>query len=326
MSIEREAADWFARMRGPDAESLREAFEVWRSDPARAQAYDDKLRVWDATMFLANTATGKHRNLEGYRSRKFTRPTLTWAAAAFLAIGIGIMLALHGAGERDAQSSSHRLESAAMDKVPRTIRLPDGSKVILDRGARLQIAFHVGERRLRLIAGRARFAVAHEKRRPFIVEAGGGGVVAHGTLFDVELLPDGTDVSLLEGAIAVSSLHAGGGSIDLEAGQSVSLVGGKLGKPRTAASADRQWPRDMIAFERQELVDAVAAFNRTSSIPVVVDGSVPSGMKITGSFHRSDAEAFAWQVAETFGLQVETKDDGTLMLAYPMRGKDRKNL
>lgn len=323
MSIEQEAADWFARMRGPDAESLRDAFEAWCSDPARAQAYDDNLRAWDTTIFLANTATGKRRSLEGFR-RKSTPPSWAWVAAAFLAVGMGAMLAFHGAGGGNTQPGSHRMESAAMDEAPRTIRLPDGSNVILDRGARLQIAIDEGERRLRLLAGRVRFAVAHDKRRPFIVEAGGGGVFAHGTLFDVELLPGGSDVSLLEGAVEVRSLHAGGRSIDLKAGQSVSLVGGKLGTPRAAASADRQWPRDMIAFEGQELVDAVAAFNRTGSIPVVVDGSVPSGMRITGSFRRSDAEAFARQVAETFGLQVESADDGTLVLVLPRREKDRK--
>jgi transmembrane sensor len=325
MSIEQEAADWFARMRGPDADSSRADFEAWRRDPACAQAYEDKQRAWDTTMFLANTATGKRRSLEGLGRRKIIPPGWTWAAAAFLAVGVGAMLAFKGAGGFDAQSGSHRLESAAMDEAPRTVTLPDGSNVTLDRGARLQVAFDEGKRRLRLLAGRARFAVAHEERRPFVVEAGGGSVVAHGTLFDVALLPGAAaDVSLLEGAVEVRSLHAGRHGVDLKAGERISIAGGTLGSPRAIIPAVLQWPRDMIEFEGLDLVDAVAAFNRTSPTPVVIDGAVPPGMKITGSFRRSDPEAFARQVAQTFGLVAQVRDDGTLALVLPAPGKNQK--
>lgn len=326
MSIEQEAADWFARMRGPDADASRGAFEAWRRDSACAQAYEDKQRAWDMTMFLANTATGKRRSLESLKRRKITPPGWTWAAAAFLAVGVGVMLTFKGLGGLDAQSGSHRLESAAIDEAPRTVRLPDGSIVTLDRGARLQVAFDEGERRLRLLVGRARFAVAHETRRPFLVEAGGGSVVAHGTLFDVALLPGAAaDVSLLEGAVEVRSRHAGSRGVDLKAGERISIAGGTLGNPRAIIPAALQWPRDMIEFEGLDLVAAVAAFNRTSAIPVVIDGAIPAGMKITGSFRRSDPEAFARQAAETFGLVARVRDDGTLALVLPGPEKNQKS-
>lgn len=325
MSIEQEAADWFARMRGPDADASRAAFEAWRTDPACAQAYEDKQRAWDTTMFLANTATGKRRSLESLGRRQITLPGWTWAAAAFLAVGIGAMLAFKGAGGLDVHAGSHRLESAAMDEAPRTISLPDGSNVTLDRGARLQVAFDGRERRLRLLAGRARFAVAHETARPFVVEAGGGSVVAHGTLFDVALRPGAAaDVSLLEGAIEVRSVHAGRRGVDLKAGQGISIASGRLGSPRAIVPATLAWPRDMIEFEGLDLVAAVAAFNRTSPTPVVIDGAVPPGMKITGSFRRSDPDAFARQVAQTFGLVAQARNDGTLALILPAPEKNQK--
>lgn len=315
MSIEQEAADWFAIMRGPDAEASCAAFEAWRMDPARAQAYEEKLRAWDTTMFLANTATGKRRGLEGVGRRKFAPQGWAWAAVAFLAVGVGAMLVFRVAGGLDAQTGSQRLVSAAMDEAPRTIHLPDGSNVTLDRGARLQVAFDEGGRRLRLLAGRARFAVAHDKSRPFIVEAGGGSVEAHGTLFDVALLPGAAaDVSLLEGAVEVRSVLAGRQGVDLKAGESISFVGGTLGKPRATIAATLQWPRDMIVFDGLDLVAAVAAFNLTSPTPVVIDGDAAAGMRITGSFRRSDPEAFARQAALTFGLVVQARDEGTLAL------------
>ncbi|MDF2639928.1 MAG: hypothetical protein K0R64_2912 [Novosphingobium lindaniclasticum] len=314
MTIEQEAAEWFARMRGPEAETSREAFEAWRMDPARARAYEDKLRAWDTTMFLANTATGRRRSLNGIGGRKVSLPPWSWAAAAFLAVGLGTMLAFHGSGRPEAQLGAPRLVTLSMDEAPRTIRLSDGSKVILDRGARLQIAFDGAQRRLRLLAGRVRFAVAHESKRTFIVEAGAGSIVAHGTLFDVELLPVGAKVSLFQGAVEVRSPHAAKRGFDLKAGESISLAGGRLGSPRAITPVEVQWPRDMIEFDGCDLIEAVAAFNRTSPVPVVIDSSVRAGMKITGSFRRSDPEAFARQVALTFGLRAQVREDGTLAL------------
>ncbi len=325
MSIEQEAADWFAIMRGPDAEASCAAFEAWRMDPARAQAYEEKLRAWDTTMFLANTATGKRRGLEGVGPRKFAPQGWAWAAVAFLAVGVGAMLAFRVAGGLDAQTGSHRLVSAAMDEAPRTIHLPDGSNVTLDRGARLQVAFDEGGRRLRLLAGRARFAVAHDTSRPFIVEAGGGSVEAHGTLFDVALLPGAAaDVSLLQGAVEVRSLLAGRRGVDLKAGESISFAGGTLGKPRAIIAATLQWPRDMIVFDGMDLVAAVAAFNLTSPTPVVIEGDAAAGMRITGSFRRSDPEAFARQAALTFGLVVQPREEGTLALVRPGSEESQK--
>ncbi|MGO4169920.1 FecR family protein [Novosphingobium sp. YAF33] len=325
MSIEQEAADWFAVMRGPDAEASYAAFEAWRMDPARAQAYEEKLRAWDTTMFLANTATGKRRGLDGVGQRKFAPQGWARAAAAFLAVGVGAMLAIKVAGGLDAQTGSHRLVSAAMDEAPRTIHLPDGSNVTLDRGARLQLAFDEGGRRLRLLAGRARFSVAHDTSRPFIVEAGGGSVEAHGTLFDVALLPGAAaDVSLLQGAVEVRSVLAGRRGVDLKAGESISFAGGTLGKPRAIIAATLQWPRDMIMFDGMDLVAAAAAFNLTSPTPVVIEGGAAAGMRITGSFRRSDPEAFARQAALTFGLVVKAREEGTLALVRPGSEESQK--
>ena len=47
--IEREASDWFARLRGPDGEDQRDAFEQWRdADPRHAEAYVEYEKLWSA--------------------------------------------------------------------------------------------------------------------------------------------------------------------------------------------------------------------------------------------------------------------------------------
>jgi transmembrane sensor len=314
MSIEQEAADWFARMRGPEAEGSRDAFEVWRTDAARASAYEEAVRAWDRTMFLANTGTGRRRSLEAVGTRRWRFAGWAWAAAAFLAVGVGSMLAVHLAGDPSTRASYVRTETASLEQAPRTLRLPDGSTVILDRGARLHILFGHNERRLRLLAGRARFSVAQEKARAFVVEAGGGDVVAHGTLFDVEVQSGCAEVALLEGLVEVRSSLAGRRSVELSAGESVAFTGGRLGNPRAGAPRDDQWTQDMIAFRAEDIRSAAAAFNRTSRVKVTVAADIPPGLEISGAFRRSDPEGFARQAAETFNLKVEARKSGGFAL------------
>lgn len=316
MTLEREAADWFARMRGPDAEASRDAFEAWYAVPANAQAFERQVRAWDTTMFLANTPTGKERNLDRAKARRVRGLPWLLVASVTLAMGLGVALFVREAPASRNGTVLARLESVALDQPPRQISLPDGSRVLLDRGARLQISFGTDQRRLTLLAGRARFAVAHHDRRAFVVDAGDGRVIAHGTLFDVNVMPAGVDVALLEGAVEVKNCAtgAGRGGIRLAAGHHVAVTRGAITEPAALRSAEQQWPADMLAFDGVELVDAVAAFNRTSARPVAIGATTARAMKVTGAFRRSDPEGFARQLAATFGLKIENRSDGSLAL------------
>ena len=48
-----EAADWFARMRGPEAESAKAEFEAWRAaNLANDEAWQRLLQRWDQSALL----------------------------------------------------------------------------------------------------------------------------------------------------------------------------------------------------------------------------------------------------------------------------------
>jgi transmembrane sensor len=87
------------------------------------------------------------------------------------------------------------------------VELPDGSRVWLNAASALRFptAFAGAQRRVWL-TGQAYFEVAHNKRQPFRVEAGGTSVQVLGTHFDVMAYPDepGVRTTLLEGSVNVS--------------------------------------------------------------------------------------------------------------------------
>jgi len=323
MSIDTEAADWFARMHGPDASDARHAFSTWYADAAHAAAYDRLVRIWDQTKFLANTPTGRARNLEAARPGWSGRSAIIVGASLLLAAALAIIpIGPFGPGAKDAGIPVATSEAATGPEGRRTIELLDGSRVLLDRSSRLRFAFNGAERRLRLIAGRARFDVAHDPGRPFVVEAGGGSITAHGTLFDVSLAPRGITVVLLRGAVEVRDGRAGSMPSQIRnllPGQKVVLLGGMLGAPVAASRADAQWLPVMLDFDAMPLGGAVAVFNRSSGRFVHLDPTLGDGLRVTGSFRRDDPDAFAATLAATFGLDVRRNDDASLTL-IPGRG------
>lgn len=318
MSSENSAADWFARMRGPGAADARAAFLEWYADPGNAAAYDHLVRTWDQAKFLANTPTGRTRNLERARPGGGRARAIALGATMLLAAIVCVLLVgprLEPGREPGAAATTTEIASADRS---RTVVLADGSRITLDRASRLGVAFTAGERRLSLRAGRARFDVAHDTARPFVVEAGGGSVVAHGTVFDVAIIRGGIEVVLLRGAVEVRDGAGEAGaarSRHLSPGQKVALSGGALAAPVAAGPRDTQWPEPMIAFNATPLAEAVASFNRTSGRSIRVDETAAQGRRVTGAFRRDDPEGFAATLAATFGLAVRREGPTTLTLA-----------
>jgi transmembrane sensor len=128
------------------------------------------------------------------------------AAAVVLAILAGIVsMQIPRAG---TDSSVASLSTGAGEI--RTVRLSDGSRLTLDAKSSVTSLYTAGERRLVLVNGRARFVVAHEEQRAFIVVADNTLIVAHGTVFDVMKQGGTIQVDLLKGSVEVQRSHNSG--------------------------------------------------------------------------------------------------------------------
>jgi len=85
----------------------------------------------------------------------------------------------------------------------RVVTLVDGSQVQLDSSTELHVHYTAHSRELALLHGQARFDVAHDIERPFVVAAGGRKVVATGTAFNIDLLGRDMFVTMIEGRVVV---------------------------------------------------------------------------------------------------------------------------
>lgn len=314
-----EAAAWFSRMRAPDAAQDAERLEAWLStDPAHRNAYDRISRQWDQTVFLANSQTGKSRNLAAAfaKDRSLNRYTAVAGVAVIAAAGLvafGLDLS-----ERVAPSPapSPIVAQAESSSTRRMIALPDGSRATLDPGASIRVAFTAGERRLRLLSGRARFTVAHDPVRSFVVDAAGGTITARGTVFDVAIEKKLVRVLLLQGQVEVKPSHAASGkesAVVLAPGQEVRFPP----EPNTsvsAAMAKTSRPM-MLEMDGSSLADAVAEINRHNRIHIRLGATVDGGLRVSGAYRARDPRGFAQAIASAFQLVAEQGSDGITIRA-----------
>jgi transmembrane sensor len=335
--LDEEAAHWFARMRGPDADALRPEFERWLARGAlHRRAYNRAGEVWSMGRFLIDAPVSQAdmarnpvppaRAGRSRLARDHTVPAILLAGsiAGLLIAGWqfappGLETARPPAETAAAPPAAGRAAGGPMALVTiagerRTITLDDGSTVVLRPQSRLSIRFDAAGRNLRLEQGAARFVVAHEPR-PFVVYAGGGTITAHGTVFDVALDDKRVSVRLLRGSVAVALLPPGErGAAAIPARW---LTPGEQMDYALPASAPRMTEvapaSPMLEFDDVRLADLAAQANRGSTIVLKVDPDI-ADLRISGRFQIADTGRLADTIGTMFHLKATSPVPDEILL------------
>ncbi len=239
------------------------------------------------------------------------------AAAAVLLLAFGMQ------ASRTVSLDNSSIASDDTDKplvtAPREIRtwrLSDGSSVTLDADSRVEVAMTSEERRLRLRQGKARFSVVGE-RRPFIVEAAAGAVMADQAVFDMAFdRSDRVTVNLISGRANMHGLIQPAvytvPDRSLQPGKPVFYpVDAFAPTQADGAAADaRDWPDGWVEYRSIALRDLVAQANRYSDRPIVIDDPAVGDMSASGRFKLTDTDAFVSRIAEALDLSVKRRSDG----------------
>lgn len=181
-------------------------------------------------------------------------------------------------------------------------QLADGSTLELNAASAVRIRFSAGERRVRLEAGEAHFAVAPDPARPFLVLAGEVAVRAVGTAFNVRYTAAGdVEVLVSEGKVRVGSdgpASAAAATAPL-VGAGERIVLPKLVPAPAVEKVDPAvlraalaWQGTLADFADAPLADVVARFNARSRVQLVLADPALAGRRIGGTFVLDEAEAF----------------------------------
>lgn len=310
--VRREAADWFARMRGPDADQLRPAFQKWRAaDPANAEAYERHLQNWERAAFLANTGLASERDL-GRITRKplHQRFALAASVAALLTGGTAVYLL-----QTPSPLSARILElQVVTTDGRRVIALDDRSKITVEARSALDLSFSPRKRRANLKRGRARFEMVGADPRPLVVEVARNRVVAGEASFDIALDGDKLRVASLSGTLSFEPQNPTGNTPRrIEPGERIVLpvAASATFSPSTEAP---NASANMIAFNGEPVAAAIARFNQASRRPIVLEPSWPGTQRISGAFRTDDPAGFAAALVTMFGGRVDVSPSGTVTI------------
>lgn len=294
----RQAADWYARLHAHDCiQAERDAFRQWlESDPVHVQAFASAERAARmVSQKLAEDARFKALAQEAlqpaFRPRsgavRFMPQQLRYAAAVLL----GACIALYFAGmqHRPDTGTEPAVGYANSEMTKRRIELNDGSVVQLDVDSSITVALTGAERRVELNKGRAYFEVAHDSSRPFTVTASGTQVVALGTEFQVELLPQRQTVSvtLTEGSVAVSEhkKHSSWREV-LTPGEQLQFDEVSRRHTTRVVNSTRvtSWSSGRLIFDATPLSQVLTEINRYSRTKIILGDAALAKVPIGGNF------------------------------------------
>jgi transmembrane sensor len=307
-----EAAQWRLRLEAQTADPT--AFQKWLDRDSRHGAqYAALERAWSCFDELADepglgpVRQALRARVAHRRKRRRLVGNLAAAAASVLVVSLGLYLGFMPRAQI-LDAPPHRLQS---------LQLADGSRVILDAGARLRVRYSPFGRDLTLDRGRARFVVAHERIRRFVVQAGDRRVIATGTAFDVDVEGDVLTVSLLQGHVTVLPTSAASDlarPVDLLPGQQLAAAAtGDVVRQLDPMSATG-WAASRLVFTDTPLKIAVDRVNRYATAPIVLTDESLEALRVSGVFNSGDVAAFADAVTALLPVTTEVRSGGVIAL------------
>ena len=222
----------------------------------------------------------------------------------------------------------YRAQYATAPGEQQEIRLPDGSRLILDSSTRVEIAFYPKRREVtRWPRSRAMFEVQPDAVRPFDVVSDQVRVTVVGTRFNVRHTPSvpgyaGLQVEVAAGHVRVAPEHPAGWwqfwlpdsrryRADLIAGQrlAVSAAGVPGRVTPIDAAAVAPWLDHRLAFDNATLAQVLAEFGRYGHpAPALSDPGV-AALRLTGTFDSRNPAGFYRVLPQALPVRVDTRND-----------------
>jgi transmembrane sensor len=316
-AITEEAIAWFVRTHS-DQRTLadEDRFAQWlKQDPRHAEAYTRIEKVWRAAG-PEITPRVLPRELDA-RSR-ITRPRRGWwIGSVAAALAVAVVGTAYIVDERRSPITSGTFATEA--GAQRELKLADGSTITLNTRSEVSVDLSETQRSIRLAHGEARFEVAKDSSRPFIVDAGAARVRAVGTQFDVRRSHERVAVTLVEGRVEVTptveSIKVPEPAM-LTAGQQVlyEIASGERHIETVNLERASAWIHQQLIFDSVPLTTAVDEANRYLETSIAIDDPTLADIRVSGVVRAGNVDSFVGSVESSFPVQAIRRADGQIVL------------
>lgn len=298
----RAAATWYARQcSGSFAAAERAAWQAWlAASPLHREAWRQVEGVCASLGSLPGQIAGPALRGASASRRQALRALAGIAAAAPLA-WFGYRIA-------DAHGLGADLRTAVGER--RTLRLADGSSLVLDTDSAVDVAFDTRQRLLRLRRGQLMVTTADDPqtrldtpRRPFLVATPHGLCEALGTRFSVRTGDGRSRVAVLDEQVRVAPAAHPARPLLLAAGQQLVFDDNGAGSIEAALPAAATWAGGSLVAVDMPLAELLAELGRYRHGLLTCHPAVAC-LLISGAFPVDDTDRALRLLIETFPLQT----------------------
>ncbi|WP_409299456.1 FecR family protein [Pseudomonas sp. KCJK8993] len=307
---EQAALAWLSLLHDQPSSGDQATFSQWlQADPAHAEAYAQAQVLWELSEQPARTLAAEEdqalqgllRQMDGARGRARRRWSVGLALAASWLLAVTL-----GAGWQPGRW----VDDLGADYVSapgqvRTVTLADASQVTLDADSAIAVDFSHGQRHVQLRRGAAFFQVSHTGES-FVVSAEQGEARVLGTQFEVRLQPQGAQVTVLSGRVAVTPAEGAPRQV-LGAGQQVAYGQGQA-VPLHGADSEAQlaWRQGWLNYYHAPLAEVVADLRRYFPGRILLLNDELGARRISGSFSSKDPQAVLDSLQAVLGFKQHT--------------------
>lgn len=233
-------------------------------------------------------------------------PYISAAAAFIVVFFVGINI-FSGKDTLSAGATLITVDKGSHSKM----MLPDGTEVWLNSDTKVEFAKDFGllDRRIK-IKGEAFFRVAHDNKKPFIVETGALNVRVHGTSFNLSCYPEEqVRVALVEGVVELVS--EGGKSIFLRPNDIVdyNVEQATFLLTKESAAEELIWRESKFVFKDKKFELIILELERAFDVDINVLNKRILAKRFTGDFvHKEDISAILDVMAQVGEFTYEIQN------------------
>ncbi|EOR94212.1 anti-FecI sigma factor, FecR [Arcticibacter svalbardensis MN12-7] len=231
-------------------------------------------------------------------SDKSAKSTTTFASIKMvMAIAFAVVISLIGFFNYD----SLKVYTLSMNEIitPRgtksQLQLPDGTKIILNAGSKLQYSKHYGKSEREVyLTGEAYFEVKHDAKRPFIVHTSQADIKDLGTIFNVKAFDELLETILVEGVVEIYPKKMGQKKIRMmplekvvittawfDKGPEISVV---VPDVQTKEIVETAWINDKLIFRDKRFEDLSKELERRFNVKIYFKRNAIKEYRLTGVF------------------------------------------
>lgn len=289
-----EAADWLIRRQeSPLTKQEQEQFDSWHDQSK------DHQKAWRMAQTLSRSFQSVPSGLGNTvlkRSQK-DRRHLIKLLSGLLVVPVTGVIAI-----KTLPVSNWTADLSTTTGEQKTQILADGSQIIMNTHTALNILFDDHLRQIYLIEGEIQISTAKDSlSRPFIVTTQYGQVEALGTVFQLNQLSDGIEVSVQQDTVEVTTLS--GEKQLLQAGQKAVFSQYDISHPKPSHTADSAWVEGQLIVDDEKLSHVIHEISRYRHGWLRCSPDV-ANLKVSGVFQLHDTDTVLKNLANTLPISL----------------------